>query len=357
MTKFKPQCRASLIGSMPLDDHDEALELVLSYVSEIPAWVQLPVHAQEQMMVQYLAGFPGLVEKQGQPPFIDTDGKAFEKDILSFYEEFIAVSEGQKPLDESRFVLTPATAQGFFVFMKKMISAPTPPLAVKGQITGPITLATAIKDHNQKAIFYNEQLRDAAVKLLAQKARWQVLQLQKISTNVNIFFDEPGLAGFGSSAFISISEKEVSACFAEVIESVQMIGALAGIHVCANTQWSLILESSVNIASFDAYSYFDKFALYPNHIKEFINRGGILSWGIVPTSNPDDIDRETASSLAARLQAQFSVLVELGVDKNLLFDQSMITPSCGMGSLSVPHAKKVLALTRDVSRTIRESFQ
>ena len=356
MEVFQPQGRSVLIGSLPLEDHREAVDLVWNHTPEIPLWVQLPSHKEEGMMVQFLPGLPGLTKKDDQW-FIDTENENFEANLLKFYEEYVSVVEKEKDLNDSRFVLTPDTAKGFFVFMEKLNSVSRSPDAVKGQITGPITLATGMKDRNGRAIFYNEQVRDAAVKLLAEKARWQVLKLQKYKRPVLVFFDEPALAGFGSSAFISISQDEISICFDEVIDAVHAAGGLAGIHVCSNTEWSLILESAADIVSFDAYSYFDKFLLYPDPLKRFINRGGILAWGIVPTLNPEDIDKETTDALVSKWESQFQALVELGIDKTDLFAQSLITPSCGTGSLGMAHAKKVLELTQGVSETIRREFR
>jgi hypothetical protein len=43
----------------------------------------------------------------------------------------------------------------------------------------------------------------------------------------------------------------------------------------------------------------------------------------------------------------------IGVDPAILRRQSFITPSCGVGSLSLDLAKRVLALTRDLSAKIR----
>ncbi len=94
-----------------------------------------------------------------------------------------------------------------------------------------------------------------------------------------IFFDEPGLAGFGSSAFITITPEDIKACLSEVFEAVHAEGGLVGVHVCANTEWSVIFDSGTDIVSFDAYSYFDKFILYPEHIRTFFQRGGILCFG------------------------------------------------------------------------------
>jgi hypothetical protein len=210
-----------------------------------------------------------------------------------------------------------------------------------------------LTDEKGKAIFYNEQLRDAAVKLLAQKARWQVKSFSEFGCPSIIFFDEPALAGFGSSAMISISRKEVGKCFEEVIDAVHDANGLAGIHVCANADWSLLLESNADIISFDAYAFFDKLMLYPDHLKDFIERGGILAWGIVPTLNSEDIEKETTESLVAKWEDQVRKITALGIEKSTLLAQTFITPSCGTGSLPIDLTTKVLTLTRQVSDVIR----
>jgi len=354
-TNFRADCLPVLIGSLPLQDHTEGVKLVFENTPEIPLWVQLPAYKEEGMMAQFQSGLPGL-KMEKDKSFIDTSDPSFDDDLLAFYEEYMAVQEGGKDLDGSRFSLTSDTARGFFSFVEHLQALSDRPVAVKGQITGPITFGLGLTDQNQKAIFYDEQLKDAAVKLLAQKARWQVKNLSGFGCPVIIFFDEPALAGFGSSAFISISHDEVANCFEEVIEAVHDEGGIAGIHVCANADWSLILESAADIISFDAYSFFDKLMLYPDHIKRFIDSGGILAWGIVPTLNADDIEKETTDSLVAKWEEQARVIEAIGIDKSTILVQTLITPSCGTGSLSLDHAKKVLVLTKQVSDIIRKRF-
>jgi len=344
-----------LIGSLPIDDHEEAVKLVFKHTPEIPVWVQLPTYKEEGMIAQFLSGFPGLVMEDDRA-FIDTSNEKFDDDLLEFYEDYLAVKEGQTDLDDSRFVLRTDTAGGFFALMKHLQTLSDPPKAIKGQITGPITFGLGLTDQNGKAIFYNEQLRDAAVKLLAQKARWQVRKLSKFGCPVIIFFDEPALAGFGSSALITISRDQVAKCFEEVIDAVHVEGGLAGVHVCANADWSLILESAADIASFDAYSFFDRLILYPDHVKRFVTSGGILAWGIVPTLNADDIEKETTASLVAEWEGQARAVEALGIDKSAILAQTLITPSCGTGSLSLDLATKVLILTREVSDIIRKKL-
>jgi methionine synthase II (cobalamin-independent) len=354
-TNFRADCLPVLIGSLPLNDHAEGVRLVFEYTPEIPLWVQLPAYKEEGMISQFQPGFPGLKSEKNKS-FIDTSDPSFDDDLLGFYEDYMAVKDGNTALEDSRFVLTKDTAGGFFSFTERLRALSHPPVAVKAQITGPVTFGLGLTDQNGKAVFYNEQLRDAAVKLLAQKARWQVRNLSGFGCPVILFFDEPALAGFGSSAFISISREEVFTCFEEVIEAVHEERGFAGIHVCANADWSLLLESATDIISFDAYSYFDKLVLYSDLVKRFIQSGGILAWGIVPTLNSDDIEKETTDSLVARWEEQARAIQAIGIDKSAILAQTLITPSCGTGSLSLDHAKKVLVLTRQVSDIIRKKY-
>jgi hypothetical protein len=170
---------------------------------------------------------------------------------------------------------------------------------------------------------------------------------------VLIFFDEPALAGVGSSEFTSISNEDICQCLEEVCEAVHLEGGLAGVHICANTDWPLVLESSVDIVSFDAYDYFDRFILYPDQIKKFLECGKILAWGIVPTLKVEQLAKVSVNSLLSLWDKQIYHLESLGIDAQQLTAQSLITPSCGTGSLSIDLAKKVLRLTRGVSQEIR----
>lgn len=353
---FKANCLPTLIGSLPVSSHQEAVRLVFEYTPDIPIWAQLPVHPAEGMIRQFLPGLPGL-RTHNDKIFIDTDTETFDQSLLSFYEDFMSAAEGKIALSETRFVLEPETAQGFFALTDHLGKTPAPLAAIKGQVTGPFTFCTGIRDQNDRAIFYDDQLRDAGVKLLAQKARWQVQQLSRFAKPPIIFFDEPALAGFGSSEFISVLPEEIKACLEEVFEAVHSEGGLAGVHVCANTDWSLVLDSSADIVNFDAYAYFDRFLLYAELIRNFIASGKILALGIVPTLNREDIENENVDSLLKALGERIDQLAALGIDRHKILSQTLITPSCGAGSLSIPLMQKVLEMTRDVSKRLRREVQ
>jgi hypothetical protein len=349
---FQPNGCATLIGSQPIRDHVEATRLVLTHTPEIPTWVQLSVYSQEGMVPQFAAGLPGLVH-EGQKLCADPDGPDFDDQLVAFFEEYLSVSEQQGDWDSSRFVLSPDTAQGFFTLIEQLETSSIDLRAVKGQITGPITFCTSLKDRQDRPIFYHDALRDAAVKLIALKAGWQVTQLRRFGVPVIIFIDEPALAGYGSSEFISISQQDIAACLQEVITTIHNQGALAGVHVCANTDWSLLLNSSLDVINFDANGYFDKFMLYADGIQRFLQSGRILAWGLVPTLDMDKIEAASVDSLWQDWQTKSQAICDLGLSRDTLVRQSIISPSCGTGPLPPALSLKVISLTQALSRRVR----
>ncbi len=354
-SKFQPRGLAMLIGSQPLTDYQEATRLVLEQTPQIPNWVQLPVYPREGMVNQFVDGLPGLAGSAAHK-YVDTQDPGFDDQMLAFFEAYLqATEQGAGLSGDSRFALTHEAAPGFFSLLRALETPPHDLAAVKGQITGPVTFCTGLHDHEKRAIFYHDALRDAAVKLLALKAAWQARMLARADKPVIVFIDEPALAGYGSSEFISISREDIMACLQEVIAAIQGQGAMAGIHVCANTDWSLLLESTVDIINFDAHGYFDKFVLYGDQIRSFMASGRFLAWGLVPTLIAEQIEAATVDSLWRDWSAKSRQLADLGISCDAVLAQSFITPACGTGALTPALSQKVIELTSALSRRIRQA--
>ncbi|MDR9500977.1 MAG: hypothetical protein RI601_04200 [Desulfurivibrionaceae bacterium] len=352
-TSFTANGLPTLIGSIPLASHDQALDWILEMTPEIPLWPQLPGLAQEGMLVQFLEGFPGLTSDGGKTYF-NTLAADFDEESLAFFEDYLALLEDPAGLADSRFQISRERAAGLYRLAERLQKRPS--AAVKGQITGPFTLLTGITDQEQRASYYDPTLREIIQKGLAMKAAWQVGFLKKINDNVILFMDEPALAGLGSSAFISISRESLAEDQTEIITAIQEAGGLAGVHVCANTDWPLLLSLDYDIINFDAYGYFDRFVSYKNEIHAFLKRGGIIAWGIVPTAKEEDVLKESSASLAELWKKQVAQLCNAEWDYPQILAQSLITPSCGTGSLSPAAARKVLEMTRDLSAALRRTY-
>jgi len=352
---FLGNCLPTTIGSLPHIDAKESTQMMLLHTPQIPAWVQMPKLPNEGMLVQFTEGIPGLVCEGGKVYFLN-EGPEFEEATLKFYEDYLSVTEERSLVQLERFAVSPEYAPGLYTLIN-MLELPYPPLfAVKGQITGPFTLGTSLTDKAGRNAYYDPTLRDIIVKSLAMKAKWQIEKFKPFGVPVIISIDEPGLVGYGSSIFISVSKKDILESLGEIIRIIHSEEGLASVHCCENTDWALLLNTEIDILSFDAYGFFDNLVIYEKELKEFIERNGIVAWGIVPTHDPDVLSQETGDRLVSRWKDCVERLTAKGIEFDRLLRQSLITPSCGAGSLSPELAEKALALTREVSDKIVNEF-
>ncbi len=340
-------CLATGIGSMPTTDPDRAVQLSLQYLPEAPIWPQLPQRDfREHMDVQYSESLPGLeVDAARKKVSFNTTGDltpAFEK----FFERYLAK-------DYDFFRITETYAPGFHALLRALKKEPPAQAQyLKGHITGPLTLGTSFKDETGKDIIHNEMFFDALVKGLAMKASWQIRELSQFGKPIIIFIDEPAMESLGS-AFCAVPPEVVAEKLDELSDAIHELGGLSGIHCCGNTDWSMIFNTKVDIVNFDACGYMEKVLLYPRDIKKFLGRGGALAWGIVPTVA--FTGRETPELLVAKLETGFQRLEQEGIDKQTLRRQSLLTPSCGMGSLTPDKAEAILKLLQDVSARMQNT--
>jgi hypothetical protein len=328
------------------------IDLILQQIPEIPVWPQLSAIKAEQMMIQYLEGLPGLRVSEDQV-FVKTDAPEFEQELYDFYEEYLAVEAHEQALINSRFKMGPEASKTFFQFLESLKGVSLPFRALKGQVVGPFTLLAGLKDQQQRLLLYDERFQDVMPKHLAMKAKWQIHYLRAFDVPVIVFWDEPALAGFGSSAFISVSQELIHQLLKEVMDSVHQVGALAGVHVCANTDWRLAFRSPADVINFDAYSYFDRFALYREEFSQFMERGGTVAWGMVPTADVHAIQQETPQSLADRWFQSVEQLTTSQHSRERILSQSLFTPTCGCGTLPEADAERVVKLTRELSEIMK----
>jgi methionine synthase II (cobalamin-independent) len=250
----------------------------------------------------------------------------------------------------AEFKITPEYAAGLYQFLTHNNLAVC---AIKGQVTGPVSWGLTVADNNGRAVAYDETLADAAAKLLRLKASWMETQLRSISPSTIIFLDEPYLNSVGS-AFFAINKEKVVKLLEEVFGGIK---GLKGVHCCGNTDWAMLLGTSLDILNFDAYEFAGTLALYPAEVKKFVGRGGTIAWGIVP-NREDQLSKESVSSLQDRLGEAVAPFTRKGIDIPFrqLIAQSLVTPCCGIAGLSPDAASKALGLLSDLSGKMRSKY-
>ncbi|MHB9132259.1 MAG: uroporphyrinogen decarboxylase/cobalamine-independent methonine synthase family protein [Armatimonadota bacterium] len=345
---FAPKCLATAIGSLPHAKAEDAVNVVLANIPDAPIWPQLPANGMnEQMEIQYSEGLPRVViDREKERMFIDTTGD-YSMDLANFYENFLMDNMDY-------FQITPEFSRGIFAMEAALQASGVIRPFVKVQTTGPISFGLTIVDENKRAIYYNPEFIDTMVKGLAMKCRWQIRKFQPYAEKVICFIDEPILSAFGSSTYVSVNREDVVAKVNEVVEAVHAEGAFAGVHCCGNTEWSILIDAGVDLVNFDAFDFGDSIALYPQAVKAHLEAGKALAWGVVPT-NSAKIQTQTVESLVAKFDEGVDNLAKAaGIDRELILNQAMITPSCGTGSLPVADAELVFNLLGKTSIALRE---
>lgn len=346
MAEFEFGCLPTAIGSMPHSDPEEACSIVMKHLSSIPAWPQLPTRSsRESMNIQFSEGFPCAVVDEGK---IHIEPSAnFEAELKQIYIDC-------EQNNSDKYGVSAEYAAGLHAFMSKVKRAEI----VKGQITGPITWGFAVTDGDGKSVLCDETLAGALAKFLRLKAMWQENALRKISRHPIIFVDEPSLVFLSSTYLylphekVSIPREKVTALLEEVFEGIE---GLKGMHCCGSTNWSLPLNTTIDVLSFDAYNYASSLARYSDEVKNFFGRGGNIAWGIVP-NNEESLAKESVSSLRDRLGEAVAPFTRNGVSFKQILRQSLLTPSCGLAGLPYEAACQALELVAGLSADLRGRY-
>lgn len=344
------------IGSLPHKDVESAMKVVKSDFPEIPFWPQLvKLNRNEDMIVQFIENLPGLVS-DGEKIYLDNESDEFFEQLETFFMDYEEIIDDSDSKTLEKYNISENNSLAFKPFLE--ILKETKPKFAKGQICGPFTLATTLVDKEGRCAFYDETLREIIVKLLSLKALWQIKQIQKTTHEIKpiIFMDEPSISQLGTSAFITISRDEVVQIIKEVSDIIKENGALSAIHCCGKCDWSIPIDCKVDIIHFDSYAFAQNLSLFSNELKPFLQQGGKIGWGVVPTLDKDALDAADLNLLSEKFEEAIDYLIKKGIDKSLILDNSLISTACGAGSLSVEQAEKAMNLVYRLSIELKEKY-
>jgi hypothetical protein len=163
--------------------------------------------------------------------------------------------------------------------------------------------------------------------------------LKAKNPNAFVWVDDPGL----ELIFTAFSGYNEGVAKNDLDLFLGGVEGLRGVHLCAKPDWDFLLKSKIDILSFDSFNCGAVIINYPS-LKEFIDRGGVISWGIVPTYT-ELLEKETIPSLQDRLESFWEGLSRKGVDRERLLRQSLLAPAtCNL-------------LNPDKEKTVEKAFE
>jgi len=322
---------------MPHTNINRALEMALSL--DVPFWPQLPRYSYyEDMYVQASEHFPGIV--------LDVEKRTLRFSMEKFTNE---LEEAMAHFEEPEYFDISETYSEVYHRFLNLDLADRP--AIRGQLEGPISFGFNIVDQDNRPILFDDTVRPFIIEFLARRINIQLSKLKKINQNAFMFIDEPGLQFVFSamSGYGDVAARKDMEIFFSLIERPR------GVHLCGNPDWDFLLGLDLDILSLDVYSNGEVFASYASSIKKFLDRGGIIVWGIVPT-NIEPFEKESIISLENRLIEMWTFLDKKGIDRDFLMSRSMLSPAtCCLVNPDIEQTvEKAFTVVKELSTRLRE---
>jgi hypothetical protein len=258
--------QTTAMAILPHDRVEPALDLALSL--DIPFWPQLPhLNFYEDMYVQASEHFPGI------QLFPETATIRFDTD--RFLEGLPELLERWDDL--TYFDISPQYSAVYHRFLQLDLRGY---VAIRGQLEGPISFGLKILDETDRPIIFNDQVRAILLDFLARRAQAQLIRLKEKHPRAFMFLDEPGL----QFIFSAVSGYHDTRAKDDLDRFLAQIDRPRGIHLCGNPDWEFLLARDLDILSLDIYTNGEVFRCYGQAVRRFLNRGGVLAWGLIPTS-------------------------------------------------------------------------
>ncbi|MCP3941544.1 MAG: hypothetical protein GY710_08695 [Desulfobacteraceae bacterium] len=325
---------------MPHTDIDQALNAALSL--DIPFWPQLPNYSYyEDMYVQAAEHFPGIL--------LDMENKTLGFSMDKFIDEFEATMEHFE--EPEYFDISPTYSSIYHKFLD--VDLKDKP-AIRGQLEGPISFGFNVLDQDDRPILFDDNIRPFMFEIMAKRINIQLKRLKEKNTNAFMFIDEPGMQ-FVFSAMSGYGEQKAKE---DLDQFFSTIDAPKGIHLCGNPDWDFLLGLDMDVLSFDIYTNAQIFVSYDRSIKSFLDKGGILVWGIVPTSI-ETFEKENIDLLAFQLKTLWKALTKKGIPMEQILSQSLISPAtcCLVNQDKEKTVEKAFRLTQRLSENLREEYK
>ncbi len=325
---------------MPHTDVDQAIKAALTL--DIPFWPQLPhLNYYEDMYVQAAEHFPGIL--------LDLEKKTLRFSMNRFIAEF---EETMAHFDDPDYFDVSETYSAVYHRFLDLDLSDRP--AIRGQLEGPVSFGFNVLDQDERPILFDDTVRPFMFEFMAQRINVQLTKLKQKNPNAFMFIDEPGMQ-FVFSAMSGYGEQKAKQ---DLDLFFSTIDRPRGIHLCGNPDWDFLLGLDMDILSLDIYTNADIFAASTRSVKKFLDKGGILVWGIVPTGM-ETFETQNLDLLAFRLKTVWNALDKKGIPLDQILAQSLISPAtcCLVNKDREKTVEKAFQLTRFMSETLREEYK
>ncbi|MFN8026178.1 MAG: hypothetical protein U0W40_07435 [Acidimicrobiia bacterium] len=311
---------ATGIGSLPHTDPVEAAGAVLRLLPDLPAAPQLPERdPREGMIAQWLGALPEVaVAADGTCTLLGNSDEAPHCDF------------------------DPVAHTGLLAFLDVAAAPGTQPRRVKVQVTGPLTLGTALESLGLPTA---RAYRRAAVLCRAWIAALEQLVTSRLpGTEVLVFLDEPALVRWrrGDAAL------DRDAAIDVLSGALATVDGATGLHVCGDGDLGLAIEAGPQVLGVEVRDDLVDHAL---PLSRFLDGEGWVAWGAIPTDRPVG---ESPDPHWRHLAGVWCELSRRGCDPVVMRTRGLVTPACGLAGYGASQAERVLGIAHELAGRVHD---
>lgn len=313
------------VGSLPHRDANEAAAFCVAEfgVATIPS---LPRRSPaEGMIAQAVVGLPGV--------------------SLGPYGSIAIDPSRVEPSSPTRTELALDAFVGMTAFLDLARRSSLDGAPVKWQFVGPVTLGVTL----HRAGLDTEVAFDVGLRAVREHlAHLSAAIAEALPRSPQlVVLDEPLLTDLMASDFPIPPDRAID-MMSSAMAAVTSTAALAGVHCCGPVDLATLLASGPGAISI---AVTDDVLDYTGYLSRFLDDGGIVVWGAVPTDGPVP---GSAERHWRRLSDLWCALVQQGCDAVRLRRQSMVSPACGLGAHSQDVASRIARLASEVGARVRD---
>jgi hypothetical protein len=231
---------------------------------------------------------------------------------------------------------------GLLTFVELAARMERVPTRVKAQVTGPLTLGTAL---HRAGMHEARAFRRAAEVTRA----WSVALEDLIATRLPgsglvLFLDEPALVSWSRDDAPLDRETAIDV----LSGALAAVESVTGVHVCGDGDVALALAAGPDVLGVEVSPELVRHAI---SISRFLDGDGWIAWGAVPTDRPVG---ESADPHWRALAGVWCELTRRGCDPVPLRTRGLITPACGLAGYGASQAERVLGIARELAARVHD---
>lgn len=333
---FRPNCLPSMLGPLPHTDADTVWPLVLERLRQLPP---LPLLAPEgeQLLALAVDGFPGALFDHEQ---LHWDVLATHAALHELYVAYLRRHAASRSL-ELVAIRSVEEQRGLLRFAYGITTIQW----------GPFSLALMLVNDQHETALGDPTTVDALCKHLSLRLEWQAETLLRWGKPVLQWLYEPYLELVGSP-FVPWGWTELRAALGETFAYQRGVrGVWIGQHADLP---ELLTDTLVEVLGLALPSP-EQAALWAPTLSAFVQRKGVIGWGIIPTTS-EGLRNSSAARLATRFGQVLQALDAHGLPTERIIQASIIMPEDTLDRLSPTDAERAMRLTSELAMQLRHAY-